>query len=158
MRRRRDRSKWDLIDRHMPDQPTVASQPNPGRSRVPGLPRRGGRQDVHREVIWVLIKSLIKGAFEEIGRSFMVHENRPREVVEVAIDEGKPGSARIPTHVPLTVAVLTEGGAGRSGIEVRVPEVSHSVADAEPGPQDQEIAVLTAPSDQAIRSRVPWPS
>jgi hypothetical protein len=42
----------------------------------------------------------------------MVHENRPREVVEVAIDEGKPGSARIPTHVPLTVAVLTEGGAG----------------------------------------------
>jgi len=53
----------DPIDRHMPDQPTVASQPNPVRSRVPGLPRRGGRQDVHREVIWVLIKSFIKGAF-----------------------------------------------------------------------------------------------
>src|SRR4029453_18508493 len=120
MRRRRDRSSG-------PDRPAharPADRCESARSRtLPGLgpssPWRAAGRTPRSHL--VLIKSFIKGAFEERRRSFMDHENRPRHVVEVAIDEGKPGSARIPTHVPLTVAVLTKGGAGTMYVLVAYP-------------------------------------
>lgn len=106
MRRRRDPSKWTRSTGTCPtSRPARASQIQDAPGFRAFLAVAGGRTYTAK-VIWILIKPFIEGAVEEERRSFMVHENRPREVVEVAIDERKPGSARIPTHVPLTVPGL----------------------------------------------------